>query len=273
MSATDDEDDIFIDPAKAPRAVEEMFDVLPDRDYGPQWTPLNTRLQVLRQTRYALNYRALHIPGVPPEGPFDVALTNALLAVVAQIDPGLTVAGSRTLPASDLLRAIEGMQAAAVGAGTTPLAVDVPVLQDALKLTRPLRHGRADDEWVALPQTHLDALHALDAVEGLGVLHVADQVFADKTTSTPPDVRLALRLFEQRVEEHPSREVTSIDDGLWMPMVEVCDSCMRESFIPDGISEEEIYSGMCVICGYVISAEEGRAAYELAEFERRWDKD
>jgi hypothetical protein len=274
VSARDEEADIFtVDPTEPPRGVEEMFEVLPDRDYGPQWTPLNTRLHVLRQTRYALNYRALQIPGIPPEGPFDVALTNALLAIVGHADPHMTVQGSRTLPASSLLRVTEGMQAAAVEDGTAPLMIDVPVLRDALELTQPLRHGRADDEWVILPKAHLDALRALDDVEGLGVLDVADQVFADEASSTPPDTRLALTLFKQRVEEHPSREMTSIEDALLMPMVEECDSCWRESFIPDGIAEEEANSGMCVICGYVISAEEGRAAYELAEFQRRWDKD
>lgn len=274
MSGQDDEDDIFaVDPTEPSRSVEEMFEVLPDRDYGPQWTPLNTRLHVLRQTRYALNYRALQIPGVPPEGPFDVALTNALLAIVGHADPLKTVQGPRTLPASSLLRVIEGMQASAVEIGTAPLKVDVPVLRDALELTQPLRHGRADDEWVILPNAHLNALRALDDVEGLGVLHVADQVFADADSSTTPDARLALKLFTQRVEEHPSREMTSIKDALMMPMVEECDSCWRESFIPDGIAEEDAHSGMCVICGYVIGAEEGRHAYELAEFQRRWDKD
>lgn len=274
VSALDDEDDIFtVDPTEPPRGVEEMFEVLSDRDYGPQWTPLNTRLHVLRQTRYALNYRALQIPGVPPEGPFDVALTNALLAIVGHAGPHLTVQGSRTLPASSLLRVIEGMQAAAVEVGTAPLTIDVSALRDALELTQPLRHGRADDEWVILPKAHLDALRALDDVKGLGVLDVADRVFAEAASSTPPDTRLALTLFRQRVEEHPSREVTSLDDALWMPMVEECDSCWRESFIPDGIAEEEAHSGMCVICGYVISPDEGRAAYELAEFQRRWDKD
>ncbi len=274
VSAQDDEDDIFIvDPTERPRGVEEMFEVLPDRDYGPQWTPLNTRLHVLRQTRYALNYRALRIPGVPPEGPFDVALTNALLAIVGHADPHMTVRGSRTLPASALLRVIEGMQAAAVEDGMAPLIIDVPVLRDALELTQPLRHGRADDEWVILPRAHLEALRALDDVEGLGVLDVADLVVADEASSTSPDTHLALTLFKQRVEEHPSREMTSIGDALLMPMVEECDSCWRESFIPDGVAEEEANSGMCVICRYFISAEEGRAAFELAEFQRSWDKD
>lgn len=271
---THDEDDIFtVDSTEPSLSVDEMFEVLPDRDYGPQWAPLNTRLHVLRQTRYALNYRALQIQGVPPEGPFDVALTNALLAIVGHADPRKPVQGSRTLPASGLLGVIEEMQAAALEEGTQPLIIDAPLLRDALALTQPLRHGRAEDEWVILPKAHLDALRALDDVEGLGVLDVADQVFADAASSTPPDTRLALTLFEQRVEEHPSREISSIEDALVMPMVEECDSCLRESFIPDGIAEEEANSGMCVICGYVISAEEGRAAYELAEFQRRWDKD
>lgn len=42
MSARDGEDEaFFVDPTQPPRTVEEMFEVLPDRDYGPRWTPLN----------------------------------------------------------------------------------------------------------------------------------------------------------------------------------------------------------------------------------------
>ena len=46
--------------------------------HGPssQWFPDHVRRQVMRQARYALNVAALDEDRVPPEGPFDVALTN-----------------------------------------------------------------------------------------------------------------------------------------------------------------------------------------------------
>ena len=58
----------------------------------------------MRQARYALNVAVLDEDRVPPEGPFDVALTNGLLAIIAAVDPLLVIdKRGRTLPASALL--------------------------------------------------------------------------------------------------------------------------------------------------------------------------
>ena len=70
-----------------------------------QWDPDHVRRQVMRQARYALNVAVLNEDRVPPEGPYDVALTNGLLAVVGALDPnaitnkkGFTLAARELLP-------------------------------------------------------------------------------------------------------------------------------------------------------------------------------
>jgi hypothetical protein len=72
--------------------------------------PVELRRNVLHRARYETNVLALEADMVPPEGPFDAALTSGRLAVVADEWPGKEVkkAGSdRMLPASALLDLIE----------------------------------------------------------------------------------------------------------------------------------------------------------------------
>lgn len=117
---------------------------------------------MIRQARYGLNVSVLDEDRVPPEGPFDVALTNGLLAVLAAVDPDSVVDKNKfTLPARSLLP-----KAVALG-----LAIEEGTLVEGLDFTQPLRHGQADDEWIRLGPKHIDALRALDDLEGLQVLH------------------------------------------------------------------------------------------------------
>jgi len=46
------------------------------------------RQQVLRRVRYAANALALRDNSLPPEGPYDAALTNGLIAIVVYEWPG-----------------------------------------------------------------------------------------------------------------------------------------------------------------------------------------
>jgi hypothetical protein len=48
----------------------------------------DVRRQVLRRVRYATNAAALRDDRLPPEAPYDAALTNGLLAIVAEEWPG-----------------------------------------------------------------------------------------------------------------------------------------------------------------------------------------
>lgn len=274
MSSPDEDDDIFLDVdfARQPPDVAEMFDVIDDRDFGPQWDPLHSRRHVLRQARYALNYLALLDAQVPPEGPFDVALTNGLLAVVGLDDPTAILDGNRTLSASFLLNHIESEQAVAEADGFEPLQVDVGVLRHGLQVTQPLRHGRADDEWVALTARHIEALRALDDLEGLRVLSLAEAIVAEKAQQAAAD-RLMFELYRARVDEHPSRAVGSVDEYLYMPSPEDCASCGRETFVPDGLAETDQFSGLCIACGFVRGQVEAEEMYLAQEFARKWDKD
>ncbi len=69
---------------------------------------------MLRRVRYATNTLALRNHLVPPDGPFDTALTNGLLAIVAEEWPGQEYnAKGHTKAASELLAFIEGQKVAA----------------------------------------------------------------------------------------------------------------------------------------------------------------
>jgi hypothetical protein len=275
VSAQDDDEDIFLDGDRDRQIpnVSEMFGVIDDRDFGPQWDPLHSRRHVMRQARYALNYLALMDAQMPPEGPFDVALTNGLLAVVGVSDPTQILAGKLTLPASALLSHIEHEQAVAKANMAEPLAVDVGVLRDGLEVTQPLRHGRADDEWIALTARHVEALRALDDLEGLRVLPFAEGIVAEKSKQADVADRLMVELYRARVDEHPSRSVSGLDEYLNMPYPENCVSCGRETFVADGLGEADQFSGLCIVCGFVRADGEAEEMYLAHEFARKWDKD
>src|SRR3954451_23054189 len=110
--------------------------------------PLNVRRQVIRRVRYGLNTYALQNESLPPEGPIDVAITNGLLAIVAHDDP-LRVydADGRTYPATKLIEiSVAFSLVEELHAGE---------LREALRVTQPIRHGRADDEWIAPSVGHI----------------------------------------------------------------------------------------------------------------------
>jgi hypothetical protein len=64
------------------------------------------RREVLRRVRYAGDTVALRDNRLPPEAPFDAALTNGLLAIAAHEWPGEEVRGDWSLAASELLRVV-----------------------------------------------------------------------------------------------------------------------------------------------------------------------
>ena len=127
----------------------------------------DVRRQVLRRVRYATNAVALRDDQLPPEGPYDAALTNGLLVIVADEWPGEEVwPGGRMKPARDLLDVINSH-------GNPFPYVDASVLREGLDLTQPARHGRSDDEFAVLHADHVDALIALDQHPSLQFLDEA----------------------------------------------------------------------------------------------------
>lgn len=195
------------------------------------------RAQVLRRVRYATNTHALQEDRVPPEGPFDAALTNGLLAVVADEWSGEELrSNGRTKPASALLDLIEDK-------GVPLPYVDLPALRDGLAVSQPVRHGRAHDEFAVLHSTHFVALAALDE-------HPALQ-FLDRSRGQSVTWCLWAAFVERAESELP----LDPKDRLDVPEPENCDACWRPTFLPSGwdMFGGTTTGGMCIACGYTRS--------------------
>lgn len=223
-----------------------------------QWTPDHVRRQVMRQARYALNVSALEEDRVPPEGPFDVALTNGLLAIIAAIDPAAVIdQRGRTLPASALLpKAVE-----------LNLSIDEATLAEGIDLTQPLRHGRADDEWIQLGSKHLSALRQLDEIDGLQVLH---HVASHRTVDD-----MMVTLFYDKAQAYAQRDVRRVKDLLDVMDPEECDQCFRRTFVPLGYDNSggTMAIGLCIACGHQRDEDTAWEMYLANEWDLRWKDD
>lgn len=195
----------------------------------------HVRRQVLRRVRYATNATALRDNRLPPEAPYDAALTNGLLAIVADEWPGAKInSNGQTKAARGLLDVIE--------AHGNPLSyIDTSVLRDGLDLTQPARHGRSDDEFAVLGPDHVEALVALDEHPALQFLDAA---------STAENVdRLIWKAFEERACAEVPFDPRG-DDPL--PDPEECDECWRPTFLPSGwdMFGGTNTAGRCIACGH-----------------------
>lgn len=185
--------------------------------------PHEFRRQVMRRLRYGLNVVALERDLVSPEGPFDVALTNGLAAIVALDHPGAEKdQRGRMLSASALLGVLEDRGE----------ALDYPALREALDITQPLRHGRADDEYLMPVQQHLEALIDLDAHPALLVLEQA------RATSKVQD--LVTELYAEAASETTGLAFMSPKIGTVTPILRVATNAdAPPSFPPVSTSSEE----------------------------------
>lgn len=223
-----------------------------------QWAPDHVRRQVMRQARYALNLAVLAHDSVPPEGPFDVALTNGLLAIVANNHPDAVISkGGRTLSARELMPV-------AVSFG---LQLDQDTLLEGLDLTQPLRHGRADDEWIRLSRRHVEALGELDEFEGLQVLHYTD---AHQTVDD-----MVVQLFYDKAQAYAVRDVRRTKDLLDVIDPEDCDECGRRTFIPLCLDDSggTMSPGSCIACGYQRDQDTAYGMYLSEQWELHWQYD
>jgi hypothetical protein len=208
---------------------------------------LAIRRTVIRRVRYAANTLALLENRVPPEGPYDAALTNGLVIIVSAEWPGEEIKSSteHLRSARELLGIIEEKR------GVSLPYVAVGTLRDGLELTQPFRHGRADDEFATIGPSHITALRALDQHRDLRIL--------DQAAGHSVDDLLWLAFTERADECLPF----DLKDRLEVPEPEPCDDCGRPTFLPD---EWDAFGGtsspgFCIACGYERSDEE---AWDLA---------
>jgi len=216
-------------------------------------SPEELRRRVLRQACYALNTRALYDDTVPPEGPFDVALTNALLVIVHARDPLMTVnERGYTKSARELLGCAEQLG----------ISMDYDTLKDGLEVTQPKRHGREDDEWVALQPRHVVALVELDELQELQVL--------DEAQAHPRFGDLVYALFEKHSREIAGFGTVDPKEAVLLIEPEYCDECGRPSFIPKGLDESggTLRAGNCLACGHERSEETAYDLYIESEMQR-----
>lgn len=212
----------------------------------------------MRRLRFGLNVVALERDLVPPEGPFDVAMTNGLAAIVASVRPGDERGqNGQMLSARALLKLLQ--------AGGPVL--DFVALHEALDITQPLRHARADDEFLLPVRKHLHALVALDDHPALLVLARART--ADNTGALVAD------LYIDAAREEAGIVGMSPKDRLEQPDLEECDECWRTTFVPGGIDEfgGTNSPGRCVACGYKRDADTARRSAFAAELTRLMDKE
>jgi hypothetical protein len=220
--------------------------------------PVEFRRQVVRKLRYGLNVVVLERDLVPPEGPFDVALTNGLAAIVSLDHPGAEKdQRGRMLPARELLKVLEDRG--------EPL--DFPALREALDITQPLRHGRADDEYLLPVSQHLRALVDLDGHRALLVLDQAREVGRVED--------LVARLYADAANEVTGLYFMSPKERIDQPDLEECDECWRNTFLPDGHDEfgGTNSTGRCVACGYERDEDTARDLAIDAELGRVMDRD
>lgn len=202
------------------------------------------RRRAIRRSRYGMNAVAMFDPKVPAEGPFDAALTNGLLVIVAEEAPGQDFDESgRARAASALLKIVRRC------------SIEVPaveLLREGLTLTQAFRHGRADEEWITIDGRHVQAVMNLDEHWALNVLDTArDALNVDDC------------LYRMFVEEAERQLPFDPKDRSDVPEPDFCDQCHRPTFLAAGwdMFGGTDSPGFCVACGYIRSEAE---ADELA---------
>lgn len=188
--------------------------------------------------RYALNVLAVEGNRVPPEGPFDVALTNGLAAIITYLDDGdeAAVVDSRHWVRS-------ARQLLPIAAERLP-DFSSGVYRELLDITQPAWHGGADDEWLLTKPEHLQAMIDLDRRPGLGVLESARH---HRTVDG-----LLVELYSAAALEAGGYHLMGPKDQLEAIEPSECDECLRTTFVADQLDDFGGYNstGRCLACGY-----------------------
>lgn len=195
------------------------------------------RRRAIRRSRYGMNALAVFDPTVPPEGPYDAAVTNGLLVIVAVVAPGEDFGRRGTRSATQLLDVLEAYDVE---------AVNIERLREGLGLTQGFRHGRADEEWITIDPRHVQAMMDLDNHPSLDVLRTAR------------DVRnvdeCLVAMFVDEAEQHLPLDPKDRFDA---PEPDLCDSCGRPTFLAQGwdMFGGNDAPGRCIACGYIRTEE------------------
>ena len=202
------------------------------------------RLRVLRRVTYATNAAALRSDLLPPDAPFDAALTNGLLVIVAEDSPGEeNLPNGRTRSAAALLKTL-------ASTGTQYPYLQIGVLDDGIRRTQLFRHGRAIEEDNRIRREHVAALLLLDQHPALD--------FIDAVTIGTTFGDLTRRAFEEAANQVLPGGKRRLD----VPGVEDCEECWRPTFLPSGWDDNggTLTEGVCIACGYQRSAEDAEEA-------------
>ncbi len=161
------------------------------------------------------------------------------------------------LPAADLLKL-------AKDAG---VVLDFDALREGLEVTQPMRHARADDEFLAPVAHHLDALRDLDDHSSLLVLDLA------RTTSRVE--ALINALYRENAEEASGMALLSPKELMDAPELDECDECGRSTFVRSGIDQfgGTNTPGHCLACGHERDGETADEMAIAAELDRLMAKD
>jgi hypothetical protein len=236
-------------------------------------------LEEQRQRQYAIHTVALGDGTVPHAATlFDTALTNGLLAIVVADWPGEDQGrNGKTKPASELIKLVglkigghHWLIAVLDPLPFTPndssitVEVDLGVLQHALDVTQPIRHGRGGGSEI-VPAEAVKALQDLDMHPALGVLtdaHVSESEIATATAAAAEYDRVSAYIDLVGEDEITSRaaragEALPVDpkERYDSPGLGWCDMCGHESLVISRVLDYGSETGTCFACSYVVTEE------------------
>ncbi|MEU9190313.1 hypothetical protein AB0D14_38500 [Streptomyces sp. NPDC048484] len=218
------------------------------------------------------------------EGIFDQALSNGLAAIVAFEWSGEESHKGRVLPASALLKVIEGHVHAEDGIVLIPdkhplpeipqadpdslfqprrlsthTRVDVRTLQNGIEASQTARHGRGAG---GLQRRHIEALLALDEHESLGVMGEQQQDRIQETAQREDSAsqERAAEYLERIGEEEAARRAEHVvNPNAYHPKhnpdghdLDACPVCGHDTFCVEGMAPTfgRVGYGQCLVCTY-----------------------
>ena len=198
------------------------------------------RRRVMRRCVYALNALALRDDRVPRDGAFDAAAANALAAIVAYKASGReykSVDGWVESPTAlmAIIKKDPKIKTDAIDDS------ELRTLEEGIDKAKPIRHGRADEEWDVLAKRHVEALMSLDQHPALQVLGIVDGMDFEQAV---------VEFYGQEAEERMPHRFDPMARSC-VPEPSDCEYCGRMTLITEefdvfGVGPGE---GTCIACG------------------------